>query len=74
LVVVRDAIKKRGHFQDYREAQGLYVAQREAAKQAKADLALQSAKVPKNPRSLPRRPRKPRLQPRHLTKKCKLLS
>jgi hypothetical protein len=35
-----DAIKKLGHFQDYEEAQALYVAQREVAKQAKADLAL----------------------------------
>jgi hypothetical protein len=35
-----DAIKKRGHFQAYKEAQALYVAKKEVAKQAKADLAL----------------------------------
>ncbi len=35
-----DANKKHGHFQDYKEAQVLYLAQREAAKLAKADLAL----------------------------------
>jgi hypothetical protein len=34
-----DTINKCGHFQDYNEAQALYVAQKEAAKQAKADLA-----------------------------------
>ena len=35
-----DAIKKRGHFQAYKEAQALYVAKKEAAKQAKAGLSL----------------------------------
>jgi hypothetical protein len=34
-----DAIKKQGHFKDYKEAQKLYVNQIEAAKQAKAALA-----------------------------------
>jgi hypothetical protein len=34
-----DTIKKRGHFNDYKEAQELYVSQKEAIKQAKAALA-----------------------------------
>ncbi len=33
-------IKKCGHFQDYNKARVLYMAQKEAVKQAKADLAL----------------------------------
>jgi hypothetical protein len=35
-----DAIKNRGHFQDYETAQALYMAKKEAAKQAKAGLTL----------------------------------
>jgi hypothetical protein len=35
-----DAIKKRGHFKDHDKAQVLYMSQKEAAKQAKATLAL----------------------------------
>jgi hypothetical protein len=35
-----DAIKKHGHFQDYKLAQALYVAKKEVAKQAKAGLSL----------------------------------
>ncbi len=35
-----DAIKKCGHFQANKEAQGLYVAKKEAVKQAKAGLSL----------------------------------
>jgi hypothetical protein len=35
-----DAIKKRGHFKDYKEAQKLYVSQKEAVKQLQAALAL----------------------------------
>jgi hypothetical protein len=35
-----DIIKQRGHFQAYKDAQALYVAKKEAAKQARADLSL----------------------------------
>jgi hypothetical protein len=35
-----DEVKKRGHFQDYKTAQVLFVTYKEAAKQARADLAL----------------------------------
>ncbi len=35
-----DTIKKRGHFQAYNKALALYEAKEQAAKQAKADLAL----------------------------------
>jgi hypothetical protein len=40
MTVTLDAIKKRGHFQAYKEAQALYVAKKEGAKQAKAGLSL----------------------------------
>jgi hypothetical protein len=40
VMATLDTIKKRGHFQDYKTAQALYVAKKEAAKQAKAGLAL----------------------------------
>jgi hypothetical protein len=35
-----DGIKKRGHFKDHAKAQAQHVSQKEAAKQAKATLAL----------------------------------
>ncbi len=38
-----DAVEKRGTFKAYKEAHEAYVEQREAAKQAKADLALFTA-------------------------------
>ncbi len=40
VMATLDTIKKRGHFQDYETAQALYVAKKEAAKQAKTGLAL----------------------------------
>jgi hypothetical protein len=40
LLATLDAIKKRGHFQAYKEAQVLYLAKKEAAEQAKAGLSL----------------------------------
>jgi hypothetical protein len=53
---VLDAIRKRGYFKDYEEAQKAYVEQKEAVKSARAGLALldgasegsgQSGKKPK---------------------------
>ncbi len=38
-----DAIKKRGHFKAYKEAQLLYMEKKEVAKQAKARLSLLEA-------------------------------
>jgi hypothetical protein len=40
VMAVLDAIKKRGHFKDYKNAQKSYVEQKEAVKSAKAALAL----------------------------------
>jgi hypothetical protein len=40
LMAVLDAIKKRGHFKDYENAQKAYVEQKEVVKSAKAGLAL----------------------------------
>jgi hypothetical protein len=51
-----DAIKKCGHFKAYKEAQALYVSKKEAT-----NLCLKPAKVPEKPRSLWRRPKKPRV-------------
>jgi hypothetical protein len=40
VMVVLDAIKKRGHFKDYEDTQKEYVEQKEAVRSARADLAL----------------------------------
>jgi hypothetical protein len=40
VTVVLEAIKKRGHFKDYKDAQKAYVEQKEAVKSEKAGLAL----------------------------------
>ncbi len=40
VMAVLDAIKKRGHFKDYKNAQEAYVEQKEAVKSGKAGLAL----------------------------------
>jgi hypothetical protein len=40
VMAVLDAIKKRGHFKDYNEAQAAYVEQKEAVKSAKTSQAL----------------------------------
>jgi hypothetical protein len=40
VMAVLDAIKKCGHFKDYKEAQKAYVEQKEAVRSAKACLAL----------------------------------
>jgi hypothetical protein len=40
VMATLDVIKKHGHFQDYKTARALYVAKKEAAKQAKASPAL----------------------------------
>ncbi len=40
VIAVLDAIKKRGHFKDYKEAQKAYVEQKKAVRSAKAGLAL----------------------------------
>jgi hypothetical protein len=40
VMAVLEAIKKRGHFKDYEEAQKAYVEQKETVKSAKAGLAL----------------------------------
>ncbi len=39
-MAVLDAIKKRGHFKDYKKAQKAYVESKQAVKLAKAGLAL----------------------------------
>jgi hypothetical protein len=40
VTVVLDAIKKRGHFKDYKKAQKAYVEHKQVVKSAKASLAL----------------------------------
>jgi hypothetical protein len=40
VMVVLDAINKRGHFKDYKNAQMVYVEQKEAVKSVKAGLAM----------------------------------
>jgi hypothetical protein len=40
VMATLDAIKKHGHFQAYKEAQALYEAKKDAAKQVKAGLSL----------------------------------
>jgi hypothetical protein len=71
-----DAIKKRGHYQDYEEAQALYVSQKEVAKQAKADLALLDgvSKGSGKSKKSSKKAKEAGLWPMQLTQKCKLLS
>jgi hypothetical protein len=40
VMMVLDAIKKRGHFKDYEKAQKAYVEHKQVVKSAKASLAL----------------------------------
>jgi hypothetical protein len=40
VMAILDAIKKRGRFKDYNEAQAAYMEQKEAVKSAKASLSL----------------------------------
>jgi hypothetical protein len=63
VMAVLDAIKKRGHFKDYENAQKAYVEQKEAAKSAKAvwPCLTEPAKGWEN--QARRKPRKPRQSP-----------
>ncbi len=72
-----DPIEKQGHIKAYEAGQELYMEQCNAARQAKAALAELTeppARVQEITRSLPRKPRKPRLRLMHLTPNCKRIS
>jgi hypothetical protein len=65
MMAVLDAIKKRGHFKDYKKAQKAYVEHKGAVKSAKAGLVLldkTSKGLGKSRRAL-RKPRMPRQSP-----------